>query len=125
MLGYHNHLVVSLGYQGQITGNANLRAIACPSFVLPFRARLVGVSAVSTAISSAGTAFIYILANGTSVLTTYLTLTNADPHSASATILGDYVKHEAGTIFTIKENTTNSKTLDNPSVQLWFRSLTV
>jgi hypothetical protein len=151
--GYHNHIVLPLGYQGDLTGTAVAVAIAGPNINLPFKMELVGATVnatalVVTAADSWSTSQINILANGVTVLSGKLIISDGAVGSAAqkltastynlepgnftqatgtitstpVNILGSKRVHEAGTIFSLTETTSTNAVVHDPKVQLWFRS---
>jgi hypothetical protein len=121
--GFHNHLVVNLGYQGVVTGNGSSAAISCVQFYLPVRSMLIGIYPHCYSCATGGTSAINVLADGNKVTTSGVSLSSGTTSGSNTSILGQYQKHDAGTIFGLCQNTTNSVQITNPGATLVFRTL--
>lgn len=119
--GFHNHMVVTLGYQGTVTGNGSSRAVSCSKFYLPMHAHLVGIYGSATSVATGGTSTLNVLAGAAKVTTSGLALSSGTTSAANVSILTSYISSDAGTLFSLVENTTNAVQIVNPAVQLWFR----
>jgi len=119
--GFHNHMVVTLGYQGTVTGNGSSRAVSCGKFYLPMHAHLVGIYATCLTCASAGTSTLNVLAGTNKVTTDGLALSSGTTSAANVSILPSYASSDAGTLFSLVENTTNAILVVNPTVTLYFR----
>jgi hypothetical protein len=84
-------------------------------------AHLVGVYATATAVSTGGYSTINVLAGSSKVLDSGLALSSGTISATSVTIKSTYASSDAGTIFSLCENTTNGVIVSNLAVQLWFR----
>ena len=118
--GYNNHLVITLGYQGDITGNHGSRAVSGMQFYLPMSARLTHICGSVSAIGTGGAATVNVLAGGAKVSSAGLSFSSGVLSGSNAAIKSSYILSAAGTIFSLCEHTT-TVALSNLSVQLWFR----
>jgi len=121
--GYHNHLVPTLAAPGNTAGTGSSATLASCKFYLPVRAILLGIYATATSATSVDTGAINVLAGSTKVTTSGITIVSGTLSGANTAILGNAQKHEAGTIFALCHNATNTKNIANLSVQLVFRTL--
>ena len=71
--------------------------------------------------ATGGTSTLNVLAGSSKVTTSGLALSSGTTSAANAVILTSYISSDAGTLFSLVENTTNSVAIVNPAVQLWFR----
>ena len=121
--GYHNHLVVSLDAPGNTAGTGSSATITGCKFYLPVKAMLVGIYATATSATSVDAGTINVLAGSSKVTTSGITIVSGTLSGANTSILGNYAKHDAGTIFSLCQNATNTKNIANLSVQLFFRTM--
>jgi len=118
--GYHNHVVIPLAFQGNITGGGAAAAVNGCRFYLPFKCQIVGYAVTCTKASIATT--IHLQADGANVTTAGVPLISGTASGSTTTILGNKMVQEAGTILRLTENTAGAATLTNLSVVVWLRS---
>lgn len=118
--GKFNRIVLNLGYQGQITGDGIDNAVNGCHAVLPVKAKLVAAYISCTA-CAATAAKISVYQGSTKVVDQFTLTSSTKSGEMTITSSQEGVLFPAGSEFSLKEQTTATQTVDNPSVQLVFR----
>ena len=119
--GKFNRIILQLGYQGQITGDGNDNAVDGCHVLLPAKAMLVGARVSCTA-TNATAAKVSVYQGATKVADQFTLTSSTKTGEMTLTAAKKGTIYDAGSEFSLKEQTTATKTVDNISVQLEFRA---
>ena len=119
--GKFNRIVLQLGYQGQITGDGSDNAVSGCHVLLPAKAMLVDAR-VSCSACGATTSKISVYKGTTKICDQFSLSSSTKTGQMTLTAAKSGTIYDAGSEFSLKEETTNGGPVDDISVQLTFRA---